>query len=160
MQAFFRPWPSAASDRHARGSAADLKLLHHQRRAQLGTSNRKAAPESYRVASAPLLPKFASEDAAMYHELRKRGTRCRTLVAFLTDKVRTALRARPGTRSSRERFGYDPPMELTPFPKPKNKSTGPRALAFCARILIVAALMGVTSMLAARQALADAQLLL
>jgi len=26
------------------------------------------------LASAPLFPKFALEDAAMYHELRKRGT--------------------------------------------------------------------------------------
>jgi hypothetical protein len=26
------------------------------------------------LASAPLFPKFVSEDAAMYHEVRKRGT--------------------------------------------------------------------------------------
>ncbi len=53
-------------------SAADLKFLQRLRQAHEGTSNRKAALES-RLASAPLLPKFVSEGAAMYHELRKRG---------------------------------------------------------------------------------------
>src|SRR5438552_2583791 len=55
-------------------SAADLKFLQRLRQTRLGTSNRKAALES-QVASAPLLPKFVSDGAAMYHELRKRGTR-------------------------------------------------------------------------------------
>jgi hypothetical protein len=30
--------------------------------------------QNHKIASAPLLPKFVSEVAAMYHELRKRGT--------------------------------------------------------------------------------------
>src|SRR5947209_5097379 len=55
------------------GSAADLKFLHHLQRTQVGTSNRKRHYKHILV-SAPLLPKFLSESAAMYHELRKRGT--------------------------------------------------------------------------------------
>src|SRR5262249_4931642 len=49
-------------------SAADLKFLQRSQQIRLGTSNRRAA-------LAPLLPKFASEVAAMDRELRKRGTR-------------------------------------------------------------------------------------
>src|SRR5262245_8587403 len=75
----------AGSRRSARkysASAADLKFLQRLPQTRLGTSNRKAALESYRVASAPLLPKFVSEVAAMYHELRKRGTRPRLAAAL------------------------------------------------------------------------------
>src|SRR5262249_25814754 len=60
-------------------SAADLKFLHHWPHARLGTSNRQAAL-GHRLASAPLLPKFLSEDALMCHELRKRGTSLRHLI--------------------------------------------------------------------------------
>src|SRR4029453_8771518 len=54
-------------------SAADLKFLHLLRQACLGTSNRKRH-QNHKLAGAALLPKFVPESAAMYHELRKRGT--------------------------------------------------------------------------------------
>src|SRR5712671_6980755 len=60
--------------------AADLKFLHHLQQTRLGTSNRKRH-ENHRVASAPLFPKFVSECAEVYHELRKRGTRASPLAA-------------------------------------------------------------------------------
>src|SRR5438445_176256 len=65
--------PASCSVAACAHSAADLKFLQRLQQAHEGTSNRKAALESRR-ASAPLLPKFVSEGAAMYHELRKRGT--------------------------------------------------------------------------------------
>jgi cytochrome c55X len=64
-------------------SAADLKFLQRQRPIRKGTSNRKAALEHI-LASAPLLPKFVSEGAAMYHELRKRGTSALAIAIALT----------------------------------------------------------------------------
>src|SRR5262249_28684104 len=54
-------------------SAADLKFLHHRPQARSRKFRSKAALESY-AASAPLFPKFVSNRAAIYHELRKRGT--------------------------------------------------------------------------------------
>jgi cytochrome c553 len=44
----------------------------------LGTSNRKSGTRIIDLLVPFLLPKFVSEDAAMYHELRKRGTRWKT----------------------------------------------------------------------------------
>jgi hypothetical protein len=37
----------------------------------IGTSNPKAAPENDKMSKAPLIPKFASEAAAIVCELRK-----------------------------------------------------------------------------------------
>src|SRR5215208_3905221 len=65
--------PSGRED-HARSSAADLKFLQALPQTRIGTSNRKRHSNPM-LAGAPLLPKFVSEGAAMYHELRKRGTR-------------------------------------------------------------------------------------
>src|SRR4029450_5674875 len=69
---------AGAQDCHSFGgytasSAADLKFLHHLQQTLLETSNRKAALELW-SASAPLFPKFVSERAEVYYELRKRGT--------------------------------------------------------------------------------------
>src|SRR6185295_16954504 len=53
-------------------SAADWKFLQClQQGEELQIEKRH---QNHRFASAPWLPKFASEVAAMYHELRKRGT--------------------------------------------------------------------------------------
>ena len=71
----FRDQPAAPTK--ARGtSAADSKFLPHLPQPRVGTSNRKAALEQY-AASAPLLPKFVRERAAMYHELRSGALACR-----------------------------------------------------------------------------------
>src|SRR4051794_31360000 len=78
----------------------------------------------------------------------------RTLVALLTD-ASTAGRRRIETCSSRHRL-YNPRVELTPFPRPDSNRTGARPVAFCAKIVIGAALFGVASVVAAGPASADA----
>src|SRR5215216_8106804 len=72
-------------------SAADLKFLHCLLQARLGTSNRRHW--TYRLASAPLLPKFVSEGAAMYHELRitKFGSGAPGVIPFRDAPFRHAL---------------------------------------------------------------------
>src|SRR6266536_237482 len=55
-------------------SAADLKFLHRLRQTHFRNFKSKSGTRNHMFASAPLLPKFVSEGAAMYHELRKRGT--------------------------------------------------------------------------------------
>src|SRR5215510_3336377 len=54
-------------------SAVDLKFLSLRLEARLGTSNPKP-PQSHKVASVPLIPKFASEGATRVCELRNRDT--------------------------------------------------------------------------------------
>jgi hypothetical protein len=51
-----------------------LKFLHRLQQAREGTSNRKAARESY-ICQCPFASEVRAEGAAArYHELRKRGT--------------------------------------------------------------------------------------
>src|SRR5262245_16820196 len=83
-----------------RASAAHLNFLLHLQQTQLGTSNRKAALELYGVASAPLFPKFVSECAEGYHELRKRGTSHAGRASPLT-WVRCMMRRLLGSNASR-----------------------------------------------------------
>ena len=58
-----------------RGSAADLKFLHRLRQSHFRNFKSKSGTRIICLLVPPLLPKFVSEGAAMYHELRKRGTR-------------------------------------------------------------------------------------
>src|SRR5262245_28582484 len=65
--------PIPARNRTAACSSHDLKFLQRLTQTGRGTSNQKR--HGYHILpSAPLLPKFVWERAAMYHELRKRGT--------------------------------------------------------------------------------------
>jgi D-alanyl-D-alanine carboxypeptidase len=90
-------------------------------------------------------------------EWRPRGrANRRTLVAFLRGRSGAAAE----TCFSYRRLGYNAPAHLTQFPKPENNRIGPRAVNFCAKIFIVAALFGVTSIAAVVPASADAQLLI
>src|SRR5256885_6924301 len=56
-------------------SAADLKFLHRLRQTHFRNFKSKSGTRIICLLVPLLLPKFVSEDAAMYHELRKRGTR-------------------------------------------------------------------------------------
>src|SRR5215211_9053458 len=67
------PLPGEKHRMSGTASAADLKFLNRLPQARIGTSNRKRH-WNHILAGAPLLPKFVLEVAAMYHELRKRGT--------------------------------------------------------------------------------------
>jgi len=84
----------------------------------------------------------------------------RTLVAFLTDRGRRLAGAAAEICFSHRRLGYNAPVHLTQLPKPENNRTGPRAVNFFAKIFILAALFGITSIAAAMPASADAQLLI
>src|SRR6476646_4531095 len=53
------------------------------------------------LASAPLLPKFVSEGAAIYHELRKRGTRPRIRARLPTRRQRQPTRPRQTAKPGR-----------------------------------------------------------
>src|SRR5258706_15450466 len=55
--------------------AADLKSLHDPAASSFRDFKSISGTGSKLLASAPLLPKFVPEGAAMYHELRKRGAR-------------------------------------------------------------------------------------
>src|SRR5437870_3699544 len=71
------PEPQPASgNRLARpaASAADLKFLHRLRQTHFRNFKSKSGTRIICLLVPLLLPKFVSEDAAMYHELRKRGT--------------------------------------------------------------------------------------
>src|SRR5256885_17203878 len=59
--------------RHA-PSAADLKFLHRLRQTHFRNFKSKRGTRIICLLVPLLLPKFVSESAAMYHELRKRGT--------------------------------------------------------------------------------------
>jgi hypothetical protein len=80
-------------------SAADLKFLQRLPQSRPGTSNRKRH-YNHKVANARSFPKFVSEDAAMYHELRKPGT-SRGSVACLTDFVYTRVARTCETETTR-----------------------------------------------------------
>src|SRR5262249_49657917 len=84
------------SDSQTDASAADLKSLHRLRHTRLGTSNRKSGTNIIYSLVPLLLPKFVSEIAEMYHELRKRGTR----PPWRAGARRRAGRARPTARGS------------------------------------------------------------
>src|SRR2546427_13186861 len=56
-------------------SAADLKFLHRLRQTHFRNFKSKSGTRIICLLVPLLLPKFVSEGAAMYHELRKRGTR-------------------------------------------------------------------------------------
>src|SRR2546425_1240473 len=58
-----------------RPSAADLKFLHRLRQTHFRNFKSKSGTRIIYLLVPLLLPKFVSEGAAMYHELRKRGTR-------------------------------------------------------------------------------------
>src|SRR6266498_2262078 len=60
--------------RLARPSAADLKFLHRLRQTHFRNFKSKSGTRIINLLVPLLLPKFVSEGAAMYHELRKRGT--------------------------------------------------------------------------------------
>src|SRR6185503_13683068 len=49
-------------------------------------------------------------------------------------------------------FGYNAPVELTPFPRPENNRNGPRPVLFFTRIVFGAALFSVAGMVAAPRA--------
>src|SRR5438132_3722286 len=55
-------------------SAADLKFLHRLRQTHFRNFKSKSGTRIICLLVPLLLPKFVSEGAAMYHELRKRGT--------------------------------------------------------------------------------------
>src|SRR5712691_2594830 len=55
-------------------SAADLKFLQPLRQTQFRNFKSKSGTRIICLLVPLLLPKFVSEGAAMYHELRKRGT--------------------------------------------------------------------------------------
>src|SRR3989440_11702646 len=55
-------------------SAADLKFLHRLRQTHFRNFKSKSGTRIIYLLVPLLLPKFVSEGAAMYHELRKRGT--------------------------------------------------------------------------------------
>src|SRR6266702_3943273 len=55
-------------------SAADLKFLHRPRQTHFRNFKSKSGTRIIYLLVPLLLPKFVSEGAAMYHELRKRGT--------------------------------------------------------------------------------------
>src|SRR2546430_4947632 len=55
-------------------SAADLKFLHRLRQTHFRNFKSKSGARIIYLLVPLLLPKFVSEGAAMYHELRKRGT--------------------------------------------------------------------------------------
>src|SRR3989442_9230107 len=57
-----------------RASAADLKFLHRLRQTHFRNFKSKSGTRIVNLLVPLLLPKFVSEGAAMYHELRKRGT--------------------------------------------------------------------------------------
>src|SRR5437016_6441540 len=57
-----------------RASAADLKFLHRLRQTHFRNFKSKSGTRIIYLLVPLLLPKFVSEGAAMYHELRKRGT--------------------------------------------------------------------------------------
>src|SRR6266436_3624391 len=57
-----------------RSSAADLKFLHRLRQTHFRNFKSKSGTRIINLLVPLLLPKFVSEGAAMYHELRKRGT--------------------------------------------------------------------------------------
>src|SRR5437660_2120429 len=63
----------AAAERAA-SSAADLKFLHRLRQTHFRNFKSKSGTRIICLLVPLLLPKFVSEGAAMYHELRKRGT--------------------------------------------------------------------------------------
>src|SRR2546426_6108454 len=55
-------------------SAADLKFLHRLRQTHSRNFKSKSGTRIIYLLVPLLLPKFVCEGAAMYHELRKRGT--------------------------------------------------------------------------------------
>src|SRR5262249_13120914 len=60
--------------RAAPASAADLKFLHHLPHARSRNFRSKSGTRIICLLVPLLFPKFVSDHAAMYHELRKRGT--------------------------------------------------------------------------------------
>src|SRR6266508_4295472 len=81
--------PSAAS-------AADLKFLHRLRQTHFRNFKSKSGTRIICLLVPLLLPKFVSEGAAMYHELRKRGTSQR---ASLCDVILFRSRNKPSRPS-------------------------------------------------------------
>jgi ribonuclease P protein component len=92
--------PSAVACYSIFASAADLKFLQRVQKCGLGTPNRKAALVSF-TARAPLLPKFVRESAAVFHELRKRGTGRRTEKAREADLSTEQAGTQTASRLSR-----------------------------------------------------------
>src|SRR2546429_10014511 len=83
-----------------RASAADLKFLHRLRQTHFRNFKSKSGTRIICLLVPLLLPKFVSEGAAMYHELRKRGTRAADL-KFLHRLRQTHFRnfkSKTGTR--------------------------------------------------------------
>src|SRR5918999_2381217 len=89
-----------------------------------------------------------------------RGRVSRILVAFLTDRGSRLRGVAVETCSSHHRLGYNSPAESMQFPTRQSNRTGPPPVTLCARIMIVAALVGVTGVVATMPASADAQLLI
>src|SRR5438309_1506343 len=69
------PLPTIGSIVSSVASAADLKFLHRLRQTHFRNFKSKSGTRIIYLLVPLLLPKFVSEGAAMYHELRKRGTR-------------------------------------------------------------------------------------
>src|SRR5262252_7322127 len=66
------------------------------------------------LASAPLLPKFVSEGAAMYHELRKRGTSIEAPADGRNRDRSQLLPCAAGGRPSREAMRMPAPTAIRP----------------------------------------------
>src|SRR5438132_10303771 len=74
-------------------SAADLKFLHRLRQTHFRNFKSKSGTRIICLLVPLLLPKFVSEGAAMYHELRKRGTSVRAVVRLLAVALAAATLA-------------------------------------------------------------------
>src|SRR5438128_11741386 len=77
-------------------SAADLKFLHRLRQSHFRNFKSKSGTRIICLLVPLLLPKFVSEGAAMYHELRKRGTRACS--AHVESAVYPLVPAKAGTQ--------------------------------------------------------------
>src|SRR5256885_3014283 len=82
-------------------SAADLKFLHRLRQTHFRNFKSKSGTRPICLLVPLLLPKFVSKGAAMYHELRKRGTS-----PHFSHSMRPALLFRRGRYSVGRRKAY------------------------------------------------------
>src|SRR5437899_6954874 len=80
-------------------SAADLKFLHRLRQTHFRNFKSKSGTRIICLLVPLLLPKFVSEGAAMYHELRKRGTRTGVSAILAALAILVALTATADAQS-------------------------------------------------------------
>src|SRR2546430_10316718 len=83
-----------------RASAADLKFLHRLRQTHSRNFKSKSGTRIICLLVPFLLPKFVSEGAAMYHELRKRGTTGFEYFGLVDSPAAAADRRRDGHRDA------------------------------------------------------------